>query len=215
MQNTKNFYIADSARTARLFGTWVMVADGTQTNQQLTIPPMYAASFSTPAASLYKQILPSNITLRISALSCSAATTTAIDFGRVQRNTQLGAELASLSYPLTVSCSQTVANGINANINVQFRAISSLYGGSPGLLSLNQGGGYITGEISNGVTTSGACNGNGGVFFDNTQLKLGSITNADTSKTTSNQITWRLCSGGINLPNGPVSASAEMLVTFN
>ncbi|WP_241679996.1 MULTISPECIES: hypothetical protein [Serratia] len=210
------FYRNGFLRTAQLSGTWVMVANGRQSSQQIIIPAMYAASFQAAhaGADRSQQILPSAITLRISTLECTIATTTNINFGGVQRNTQVGSELARLSYPLTVACSQDT-DKINANINVQFRAASGQYEGTPTRLALTQGGGYITGEIDNGVTGSGACNLTTGIPFDNTQLKVGSISSVEATKVTNNQITWRLCSGGATLPLGPVDASTDMLVTFN
>lgn len=192
-----------------------MVADGSQRSGEFTIPAMYAGSFT--ASSGWDRstvILRGPITLRISTLDCTVATTTNINFGGVQRNTQVGSELARLSYPLTVACSQDT-DKINANINVQFRAASGQYEGTPTRLALTQGGGYITGEIDKGVTGSGACNLTTGIPFDNTQLKVGNITSTEANKVTNNQVTWRLCSGGATLPVGPVDASTDLLVTFN
>ena len=65
------------------------------------------------------------------------------------------------------------------------------------------------------MTGSGSCIATSGLKFDNRQLKIGRITKAQTSLSISNQVTWRLCSGGKDLPLGDVSAAAEMLVTFN
>lgn len=215
MSNNDYFYDFAASRTATLTGTWVIVANGSQTNGEVQLPPMYAGSYSASrSGDRYIQIFPSDVTLRISTLECQVATTTAINFGGVRRNTQPGAEMAVKSFPLSVSCSQP-SDMINANINVQFRAISGLYNSTPSRLALTQGGGYITGEIDHGVTGSGACSGTGGIPFDNTQLKVGSISASETSKTTSNNIIWRLCSGGAALPEGAVDASTEMLVTFN
>ncbi|WP_244157324.1 adhesin [Serratia oryzae] len=193
----------------------MMVADGTQQSGQSQIPPMYFASFS--AISIGDRsvvILPSNITLRVSTLECTINTPLTINFGGVLRNTQVNAELASRSVPFIVNCGQS-SNFIDANINVQLRALTGLFGGAPTRLALSQGGGYITGEIDNGVTGSGACTETNGLRFDNTPVKIGSINRAQSSVTTSNQLTWRLCSGGSSLPSGAVTASTEMLVTFN
>ena len=145
---------------------------------------------------------PSNITLRISTLECTVMTSKYISFGNVTRNTSEGAQLAKTDAVLTTTCGQP-SSFINANINVQFRAVTGLYQGNPRRLALKEGGGYITGEIDNGVTLSGNCNSDTGVRFDNTQVKLG------------HNLTWRLCSGGSNLPSGKVNAAAELLVTFN
>ena len=103
---------------------------------------------------------------------------------------------------------------INANVNVQFRAISGQYNSTPSRLALTQSGGYITGEIEN-VTGSGVCSGTSGIPFDNTPLTVGSIAAAETTMSSTNVIIWRLCSGGASLPTGAVDASTEMLVTFN
>lgn len=217
MTSVTGFFDASGrfVKILRFTGNWVLVADGSQRSAEVAMPPLYAASFEiTTNNSRYTQIFPSAVTLRISNLACTVATTTAINFGNVERNTTTGSELASQTYPLTVSCSQDT-DRINANINVQFRPISGLYNGNVRQLALNQGGGYITGEINNTVTGSGACNQNTGIPFDNTQLKVGAITSTEASKMFSNQVTWRLCSGGESLPLGPVTAAADMLVTFN
>lgn len=209
------FYSLSGPRTATLSGTWVLVADGTQQAGEGTVPPMYFASFSGSSwGDRFASILPTNISLRISTLECSVNTPTAINFGAVNRNTQANAELAVKPVPLVVTCGQP-NNQINANINLQFRAISGLYDSTASRLALNQGGGYITGEIDNGVTGSGDCKATTGLRFDNSTIKLGSITSAESSKTLTNQLTWRLCSGGSDLPTGAVTASTEMLVTFN
>ncbi|EOW2413975.1 hypothetical protein ACQ78R_000761 [Yersinia enterocolitica] len=46
-------------------------------------------------------------------------------------------------------------------------------------------------------------------------VKIGNILATEATKVINNQVTWRLCSGGTSLPIGNVTASAEMLVTFN
>lgn len=209
------FYSSSGTRTATLSGTWVLVADGTQRAGEGSVPPMYFGSFSADAkGDRITSILPTNISLRISTLECSVNTPTAINFGSVIRNTQANAELAVKPVQLVATCGQPT-DQINANINLQFRAISGLYNSAPSRLALNQKGGYITGEIDNGVTGSGDCKATTGLRFDNSLIKLGKITNAESSKTLTNQLTWRLCSGGSSVPIGAVTASTEMLVTFN
>lgn len=191
------------------------MADGTQQNSEITLAPMYFGSYAARGEyDLTSQILPSNITLRVSNLECSVNTPTAIDFNSVGRNTQSGAELATLSVPLNTTCGQS-SDKISADINLQFRPLSGLYGNDIHRLSLTQGGGYITGEITNGVTGSGSCNASTGLAFDNKALKIGRIEASESSKVINNQVTWRLCSGGSSLPSGKVDAAAEMLVTFN
>ena len=213
------FYDKNFIRTANLSGTWVMMADGTQTNAEITISDMYASSLAyRVTGDLNALILPSNVTLRISTLECTLSTPTEINFGTVERNTTVNSELALLTNPLTVTCSQGMDEAntrINANINVQFHPISGLFEGDSHRLALTQGGGYITGEIDNVVTGSGACNLNSGVAFDGTQIKVGAISETESNKAFSNQVTWRLCSGGASLPVGPVTAAADMIVTFN
>ncbi|PHI29058.1 Uncharacterised protein [Budvicia aquatica] len=215
MTEDSQFFRYSGNRTVSVSGTWVLVADGTQVNSEARLHPMYFGSYSTSGSgNLIVRILPSDITLRISTLECTVSTPTMINFGNVQHSTQPRTELAI--YPtssIVTSCSQDV-NYINANINLQFRAATGLFGGESTQLSLAQGGGYITGEID-GVTGSGECDANTGIPFDNTQLKIGNILSTESTKVISNKVIWRLCSGGSALPVGNVSASAEMLVTFN
>ncbi|MFW5401991.1 adhesin [Yersinia sp. 1252 StPb PI] len=215
MSSSANFYKAGTYINATATGTWVMVADGTQTSQSNIA--LSNVNFYT-SGNGYKDFIPifsKNTTIRISTLECTVSTPTQIDFGTVSSNLQTGAELSTKANSLITQCSQDGAQGINANINVQFRALTGLYENAPTRLALSQGGGYITGEINNGVTGSGSCTATTGMPFDNTQLKVGNITSTQTSQNTTNQVTWRLCSGGSSLPTGAVSAAAEMLVTFN
>ncbi|MEQ0826342.1 hypothetical protein [Enterobacter dykesii] len=215
MSENQRFYSTYGNRTASLVGTWVIVADGNQKNAEVRVPTMYFGSFSAVGSGdRSTQILPNDITLRISSLECTVNTPTAIDFKNVTRITEAGAQLALLSYPLITTCGQP-DNKISANINLQFRAITGLDSGNAARLALRQGGGWITGEISNGATGSGACTSTSGIPFDNKPVKLGAITNSETSKSLNHQVTWRLCSAGSSLPEGAVDAAAEMLVTFN
>ncbi|CAI0837085.1 MULTISPECIES: hypothetical protein [Serratia] len=215
MKYQNNYYNPNYIRKATISGTWVLVADGQQKTTEITVPVMYAGSFSSVSiGDLSASILPSNIQLRISTLECTVNTPTSITFGGVMENLQAGAELGVQSYPLITNCGQS-SDLIDANINLQFRPLTGLYQSAPSRLALREGGGYITGEIDNGVTGSGSCIATSGLKFDNRQLKIGRITKAQTSLSISNQVTWRLCSGGKDLPLGDVSAAAEMLVTFN
>ncbi|WP_235895174.1 hypothetical protein [Yersinia alsatica] len=211
-----NYYSSTGARSINVSGNWAIVTDGTQKNtDNITLPPYYAGSYSGIASGAkYIQILPTSINLRISTLECTVNTPTQINFGRVRRDLQTGAELGKITNMLNTQCTQ-LTDRVDANINLQFRAISGLYASSPSKLSLNEGGGYITGEINNSVTGSGSCNATTGIPFDNTPLKIGRITSAQSSQNMTNQVTWRICSGGSELQNGDVTASTEMLVTFN
>ncbi|VDZ51254.1 Uncharacterised protein [Yersinia intermedia] len=215
MSGSTNFYKASTYINATATGTWVMVADGTQTSQSNI--SLSNVNFVTGAfgASNFIAIFSKNTTIRVSTLECTVSTPTQIDFGTIAINLQSGAELSARTNSLITQCTQDSSVGIAANINVQFRALTGLYGSTPSRLALSQGGGYITGEINNGVTGSGSCTATTGLPFDNTPLKVGNITSTQASQSTSNQVTWRLCSGGSSLPTGTVSAAAEMLVTFN
>lgn len=214
MTNIDKFFKPGSTRTVTISGTWVLITDGSQRSNQTFLPPMYAASFAVQGSDIItKKILPDVIQLRVSTLECNVATPTSIDFGYAKKDLRANTELAIKSYPLTTACSQS-STYPDTNINVQFRAISGMYQGNARRLALDQGGGYITGEISN-VTGSGACDADSGVRFDNTQMKVGTIGITELKKVITNNVTWRLCSGGQSLPSGPVSAAAEMLVTFN
>ncbi|WP_241680061.1 hypothetical protein [Serratia oryzae] len=215
MNGDHQFYGFGSSRTVNLSGRWVLVADGTQRTGNYNIPPMYFASHSGyPAYSLSTRILPSNISLRVSTLNCTVNTPVNINFGTVSRSVLPSQELAIVTNPINVNCNQN-SDLISADINVQFRATSGLYNANPSQLSLKQGGGYITGEISSSITGSGDCALSQGLRLDNTPYKLGEISNTETSVVINKQITWRLCSGGDSLPTGPVDASTEMLITFN
>lgn len=215
MSYKNGFYNKSAPRTSRGVGNWVIVADGTQTASEISIAPLYYGSFSsTQSGDRSTIIFPSNITLRVSTLECSVQTTANIDFGAVSYSKTVGAEIGRRSYPLVVNCGQ--ANDyISANINLQLRALSGIYNGRKTRLALTQGGGYITGEIESAATGSGACNLETGLAFDSTVIKIGSISSTESSKSISDRLIWRLCSGGSSLPVGPVTASAEMMVTFN
>ena len=215
MSSQEYYYSASKGRAAMISGTWVLVADGQQKAAEITVPVMYAGSFSaTASGDRIASILPSNIQLRISTLECTVNTPTSITFGNLMKNPQAGAELGVQSYPLITSCGQS-SDLIDANINLQFRPLTGLYQSAPSRLALREGGGYITGEIDNGVTGNGSCNATNGLPFNNSLLKIGRITKTQTSLNITRQVTWRLCSGGKDLPLGDVSAAAEMLVTFN
>lgn len=209
-------FFAKAERTASINGYWAIVADGTQTSDDINVKPMYFGSFTAGAMSddIHQQIFPSDIVLRVNNLHCNVDTPALIDFGSVSGNLRAGAQLAEVKKHFNVQCFQD-SDRISTNLNVQFRATSGLYQGNKSRLALQEGGGYITGEIGNGVTGSGQCTADSGVSFDNTQLKIGQIADSDTSRVIQNEITWRLCSGGKDLPFGDVHAATEVLVTFN
>lgn len=213
MTSGGNFYSASGSRVVNITGTWVLVADGTQTSSNVAIPTMWASSFSVlRTGDRYQSISPASLDLRISTIECSVNTPTVINFGTVTRNLTANTELGIQTNSFNVTCTQK-SSLVTANISVQFRPLTSLYEGSKNRLALAQGGGYITGEIP-GVTDSGTCNANSGINFNNEAIKIGRMP-MQFINTFNNQITWRLCSGGNALPSGAVSASTEMLVTFN
>lgn len=214
--NDDDFYQKDEKRTVTLDGTWVIVADGHQVNHdELAIPLLYFGSFTLfNNGDISQLISPANLTLRVSTLECKVATPTLIDFGSVEYNKKADTELGIITNPMSTTCTQD-DNFITADINVQFRGISGQYKGTPSHLALNEGGGYITGEIKDTNAKNGACGGGGGISFDNTVIKLGEIKDSEPSKKFDNPVTWRLCSGGDDLPDGPVTASTEMMITFN
>ncbi|MCW2474164.1 MULTISPECIES: fimbrial protein [unclassified Symbiopectobacterium] len=209
--NTNTSILLNLSQTMSGSGEWVIVTDGTQQSGTYPMPTMYGATFSDRDQST-KNILPYTF-LRVNLVSCSITTPTSVDFGTVARNTLHAAELANMPQPFTVSCGQDNPNTIDTNINVQFSG--NVFEGNTARLALNEGGGYITGEISNGVTGSGTCDASTGVNFNSTDINVGVLTASTLSQTFTNQIIWRLCSGGSALPIGPVNASANVAVTYN
>lgn len=120
------FYSATGPRTATLSGSWVLVADGAQKKGQGILLPVYFGCYSQNGSGDKSiAILPSNINIRISTLDSSVITPTAINFGYASRSTAGGAELALMTKQLIATCGKG-SDRINANINLQFRAISGL-----------------------------------------------------------------------------------------
>lgn len=207
-----NFFKDRSPYKAVIDGDFVIVADGTQTSAEYSLPvSLYAATFTAPNGKQTREILPYGTVVRISTMECNIEIPTEVNFGEVKYSGRAGTELASRSDTMAVNCTQT-SNLINTNINVQWRAISGTYGAT-GRLALRQGGGYITGQLNGG----GSCGAPtyGSIPFDNSPMRIGGITNKQKTMNIYNLLTWRLCSGGANLPDGPVDAAAEVLVTFN
>lgn len=213
MSAQKDFFRKPGARRVRVYGTWLIVADGNQTSGK-AYPYAYNA-ISGFQEGLSAPIFPRDVEVRITNIMCSISTPVAVNFGTPLRDTEVGAEMSRQTKNLGVSCSQMGNERINLNINLQVHGISGLYNNEPSRLALDQGGGYITGEVSDGVTGSGNCKATTGLRFDDYLVKLGDIKASESSKSFNRQLTWRLCSGGSSLPTGEVTASAEMLVTFN
>ncbi|WMB71226.1 hypothetical protein RA178_12315 [Shewanella oncorhynchi] len=144
MLSSASFYKAGTYINATMTGTWVIIADGSQTSQVFTVPNVnFITSGNSSSNRSYTVILPASTEIRISTLECNVSTTQIIDFGVVTRNTQQNAELGSLSYPLTTQCTQDNSARVAANINVQFRALTGLYEGITTRLALSEGGGIL------------------------------------------------------------------------
>ncbi|WP_447088461.1 MULTISPECIES: adhesin [Enterobacter] len=217
MNDYSNFYSVNHENTVSAEGDWTLVADGTQQSTIMDLGNSHLFFVSRMGRSyIWRTLIAKGANdIRVSTLECTVDTPTQIDFGTVPYLNQPGTELAIKSNTLSTQCNQDASATINTNINLQIRSLSGFHEGNTSHLALNQGGGYITGEISNGVTGSGVCSANTGVVFDSRAITLGTISTEQTSQSLFHEVTWRLCSGGSDLPTGPVTASAELLVTFN
>lgn len=205
------FFEEYSVRSGSITGNWVLITDGTQQDGTYPIPEMYFSSSA--LSSTTKESILTGYQVKVSTRQCSININKSINFGEVEHNSIFGAELELVKDTLVVGCTQNSANPA-ANINIKFQANSGLYGGETTRLSLTEGGGYITGEIT-GVTGAGTCNLTQGLKFNGEPMKLGLINAGESSETFSNELTWRLCSGGNTLPVGNVTASATVDVIFN
>jgi hypothetical protein len=210
-----NFFKVDSQRIGSITGNWVIITDGSQQDGIYNFPPglFFANRAYLPSDSATINI--GNHQIKVSTRQCSININNSIDFGEVEHNSVIGAELGRVNDSLVVGCTQSNVNPA-ANINVKFQSNSGFYDGEATRLSLNEGGGYITGEIAGiaGVD-NGACNSTGGLKFNSDPVRLGSINAGAGNESFSNSLTWRLCSGGSTLPVGNVSASATVDVIFN
>ncbi|WP_156171494.1 fimbrial protein [Yersinia massiliensis] len=205
------FFKEYSVRSGSITGNWTIITDGTQQDGTYPIPEMYFSSSALSSAT--KASILTGYQVKVSTRQCSININKSINFGEVEHNSTFGAELELVKDSLVVGCTQNSANP-TANINIKFQANSELYSGEATRLSLNEGGGYITGEIT-GVTGAGTCNLTQGLKFNGEPLKLGSINAGESSETFSNELIWRLCSGGDTLPAGNVTASATADIIFN
>ncbi|WP_196062296.1 MULTISPECIES: adhesin [unclassified Serratia (in: enterobacteria)] len=209
-----SFFKENSTRTTTVSGNWVIITDGSQQDGIYNMPSGFFQNrviIPNESESLY---IASN-QVRVSTRQCSININNSIDFGEVEHNSTIRAELGRVNDSLVVGCTQSSVNPA-ANINVKFQSNSGFYDGEATRLSLNEGGGYITGEIA-GITgvDNGACNSTGGLKFNSDPIRLGSIGTGAGNVSFPNELTWRLCSGGSTLPVGNVSASATVDVIFN
>ncbi|WP_125992707.1 hypothetical protein [Klebsiella aerogenes] len=160
-------------------------------------------------------LLLSDISVRVIGVQCSINTQINVNFGEVLYNANLNAELASVTSPFSVSCKQG-SDPVTVNINASFRANTGYYKGDATQLALSEGGGYITGEIGKGVTGSGACVSHpSSLSFAQVPVKLTTLQSTAPSIDDNNTITWRLCSGGSELPVGNIHASTELSIVFS
>ncbi|MFT2789447.1 adhesin [Serratia sp. T13T92] len=209
-----NFFQVGSERSASVTGDWIIITDGTQQDGIYTVPSMsFRSRVIAPSnnASAYL----SSFQIKVSTRQCSININNSIDFGEVEHNSTIRTELGRVNDNLEVGCTQSSVNP-SANINVKFQSNSGFFDGEATRLPLNEGGGYITGEITGiaGVD-NGACNSTGGLKFNSDPIRLGSIGTGAGNVSFPNELTWRLCSGGSTLPVGNVSASATVDVIFN
>lgn len=209
------FFKVDSERRASMTGNWIIITDGSQQDGIYNTPSMFFGSRVIGPSDSVHYYLPS-FQIKVSTRQCSININNSIAFGEVEHNSAIGAELGRVNDDsFVVACSQSSVNPA-ANINVKFQANSGLYNGEATRLSLNEGGGYITGEIA-GVAgvDNGVCNSTGGLTFNSDPIRIGAMNAGDSSESFPNALTWRLCSGGDTLPVGNVTASATVDVIFN
>ena len=209
---TPEYYVrAGYEMRFNISGDWVIYADGTQTPtaKAVTLPvfQVYGAAVGGPVNR--------PLTLKVAGVDCSVSTPNNINFGNILYSGIENQELATVISPFTVSCKQGAVPAA-VNINASFRANSGIYNTDSTQLALTQGGGYITGEMGNGMTGSGSCAAHPTALkFDQTLLKLTALPLADPSVDFNSTITWRLCSGGATLPVGSISASTELSIVFS
>ena len=213
VQSSPNYYVRKGAEIhINMSGDWIIYADGTQapTATPIKLPVFYANS-----AGLAKVSIDQPLTVKVTGVDCSVATQTNINFGNTLYNATPDAELGLVTSPFSVSCKQgSVPTAVN--INASFKANTGIFNANNTQLALTQGGGYITGEIGNGLTGSGACVAHPAALnFGQKPLKLATLLATDPSVDMNSTITWRLCSAGATLPVGNISASTELSIVFN
>lgn len=209
----------DTDYQVQMSGYWVLIADGTQKTATSTfVSALVLNTASILSTASDTSIFPRDTEFKISTLECNINTPPTINFGDVLHSNQAGKELASKMTTIETYCSQG-DEVIDSNINLTFRAISGYFENDTSKLSLKEGGGYITGQIERAQQSfDGSCGltGKGIPFDNNTQIKLGKITQTQPSASFINPVLWRLCAGGDGkLPYGKVTASAEVMVTLN
>lgn len=211
-------YFDTGTRSVHITGNWVLIGDGTQRSGTFKIPKMFALSRVPGFNSLTdatKPVTEDEIELIVNQINCQIQGPQTINFGDVIRNTKKHVELGSSESQFNIQCNQNPQELAEASVSLRFRSISGYFEGDKSKLNLNQqGGGYITGTKPNSNVNGGECGTSTGINFDSTPYDIGKITSTDQNKSFNSTIKWRLCSGGEKLPSGPVSASAEMIVTL-
>ncbi|WP_430673389.1 hypothetical protein [Klebsiella aerogenes] len=218
--------VAGKNKELNLSGDWIIYADGTQIpsatpyklkNDLKGLIRSAAASSegSDTGNTQLNQILLSDISVRVIGVQCNINTQVNVNFGDILYDAKQNTELASVISPFSVTCKQG-AIPTTVNINASFRANTGYYNGDSTQLALTEGGGYITGEIGKGVTGSGACVSHpSSIRFDQIPIKLATLLSTDSSVDENNTITWRLCSGGADLPVGSINATTELSIVFS
>ncbi|HBT2490132.1 TPA: hypothetical protein MBD98_004515 [Klebsiella aerogenes] len=218
--------VAGKYKELNMSGDWIIYADGTQipstTAYKLKnyfeglIRSNAATSVGSDTGNLQlTQLLLSDISVRVIGVQCNINTQINVNFGDILYDAKQNSELASVTSPFSVTCNQG-AIPTTVNINASFRANTGYYNGDSTQLALTEGGGYITGEIGKGVTGSGTCVSHpSSIKFDQIPIKLATLLSTESSVDENNTITWRLCSGGADLPVGSINATTELSIVFS
>ncbi len=215
--NTVSPFHGSPTRRVWMVGSWSIHGDGTQKNT--TITDFRAHTTLWAASTQVESLFSPETIIKVSTLECNVSTPATINFGDVPYSNEAGKELGKTTSVINASCSQN-GQGSNYNMNLEFRAVSGIYNGDYSRLKLKEGGGYITGEIKNavGANFNGQCNLSNGIKFNQSKIKIATITPAEKTKSVDTPVTWRLCSAGNKsdpLPYGKVNATAEVAITFN
>ena len=215
--NTVSPFHSSPTRRIWMVGTWAIHGDGTQKNTTITDFRAHVTLWA--ANTQVEPVFTPGTIIKVSTLECNVSTPATINFGDVPYSNEAGKELGKTTSVINAGCSQN-GQGSNYNMNLEFRAVSGIYNGDYSRLKLKEGGGYITGEIKNsvGANFNGQCNLSNGIKFNQSKIKIATITPAEKTKSVDTPVTWRLCSAGNKsepLPYGKVNATAEVAITFN
>lgn len=225
---TTVYPVIGKTKEMSLSGDWIIYATGNQIPSS-TIHKISSnmegllRTVFTPQAGLesdtgpvqVNQTLLSDISIRVVGVQCNVNTQVHINFGEILYDARPNTELASVTSPFSINCKQGL-DPVTVNINASFKANTGYYNGDVTQLALTEGGGYITGEIGKGLTGSGECTSHpSSLSFAQVPIKLTTLLSTSPSVDENNTITWRLCSGGTDLPVGNVNASTELSIVFS